>query len=92
MSGRDRVKHLPPSADRVPFRDPGGRKSTLAEELPRQQGRCRTILERAVEIGPNGAFLAAMLRQSLARAEAAAAAGDIAAMIVALHDLQSYSE
>ena len=34
----------------------------------------------------------AILRQSLARAERAAAEGDIAAMIVALNDLQSYKE
>jgi energy-coupling factor transporter ATP-binding protein EcfA2 len=66
--------------------------TTLAEALPAQQARCREILERAVAIGPSGAFLAAMLRQSLTRAERAAAAGDLPAMIRALNDLQAYSE
>jgi hypothetical protein len=65
---------------------------SLAEALPREQARCRTILEHAVEIGPPGAFLVAILRQSLARAERAAAEGDLGAMIVALNDLRSYEE
>lgn len=66
--------------------------TTLAEALPAQQARCREILEHAVAIGQAGAFLAAMLRQSLARAERAAADGDLPAMIRALNDLQAYSE
>ncbi len=65
---------------------------SLAEALPREQARCRLILEHTLEAGPAGAFAVAMLRQSLAQAEHAAAEGDIAAMIVALNDLQSYSE
>jgi len=65
--------------------------STLADELPRQQARCRTILEQALKIGPWGAFLAASLRASLARAEKASAAGDLAEM-VACKELQDYSE
>lgn len=64
----------------------------LAEALPREQARCRTILEHAMEIGPPGAFLVAILRRSLALAERAAAEGDLGAMIAALNDLQSYSE
>ena len=66
--------------------------TTLAEALPAQQARCREILERALEIGPAGAFLAEMLRQSLVRAERAAAEGDLPAMIRALNELQAYSE
>ena len=66
--------------------------TTLAEALPAQQARCRELLEQALEIGPSGAFLAAMLRQSLARAERAAADGDLPAMILALNDLEAYSE
>jgi hypothetical protein len=66
--------------------------TTLAEALPAQQARCREILEHALEIGQAGAFLAEMLRQSLARAERAAADGDLPAMIRALNDLQAYSE
>jgi hypothetical protein len=66
--------------------------NTLADELPRQQERCREILEHALEIGPAGLFLVAMLRQSLAAAEKAAAEGDVAAMVAACRDLQEYKE
>ncbi len=50
--------------------------TTLDEELPRQQARCRKMLEDVLEIGPSGAILAMLLRQSLAKAEKAAAEGD----------------
>ena len=66
--------------------------TTLAEELPHQQERCRNILENALSIGAPGAFLAAMLRVSLAKAESAAAAGDTVAMLAACKDLQGYKE
>lgn len=65
---------------------------TLADELPRQQARCREIMENARELGAPGLFLAAMLRQSLARAEQAAAAGDVALMLAAHEDLKGYKE
>lgn len=66
---------------------------TLADELPRQQARCRTILEHALELPPqSGGFLVAMLRRSLSAAEIAAASGDLAAMVRACADLQEYKE
>lgn len=49
----------------------------LAEALPAEWARCREILEQALKIGPSGAFLAALLRQYLSRAEHAAAEGDL---------------
>jgi hypothetical protein len=64
---------------------------TLAEELPLQQERCREILENVLEIGAPGEFLATMLRASLSNAEKSAAACDLAAMVIACKDLQSYS-
>lgn len=63
---------------------------SLAEELPRQQARCRKLLEDVLTIGPSGIFLASMLRADLARAEKAAAAGDLAAMISACQVLEGY--
>ena len=66
--------------------------TTLADELPRQQARCRMILEHALEIGPSGQFLVMFLRQSLARAEKAAAEGDVIAMLGACQELQEYKE
>ncbi len=66
--------------------------TNLAEALPVEQARCREILEHSVEIGAAGAFLAAILRISLRKAEEASAAGDVAAMVSALADLRTYSE
>lgn len=66
--------------------------NSLAEELPRQQARCRGLLEDAISIGPNGAFLAHTLRIDLARAETAAASKDVVEMILACKVLQEYSE
>lgn len=65
--------------------------NTLADELPRQQARCRRMLEDVLEIGPSGAILAMMLRDSIAAAERAAAEGDIVAMLAACKDLQEYT-
>ena len=66
--------------------------TTLADELPRQQARCRQMLEHVLEIGPEGAILAMFLRQSLAKAERAAAEGDVIAMLGACQELQEYKE
>jgi hypothetical protein len=66
--------------------------TSLAEELPRQQARCRKMLEDVLEIGPAGAFLAMFLRRSLAKAEKAAAEGDVIAMLEACQELQEYKE
>lgn len=64
--------------------------STLAEELPRQQARCRELLEQALSIGPAGAVLVAFLRHDLAEAERAAAAGDVVAMLASCQKLRDY--
>jgi len=66
--------------------------SSLAEDLPREQERCRTILEHVLEIGPAGAFLAASLRMDLKKAEVAAAAGDVVGMLQAYQALKDYKE
>lgn len=66
--------------------------SNLAEALPQEQARCRQILEHALGIGAPSAFLAMMLRESLERAEHAAASGDTVAMIAAYQDLKEYRE
>lgn len=67
--------------------------TTLAEELPKQQARCREMLEHALELPPqSGAFLVMMLRRSLADAERAAASGDLVEMLRACKDLQEFKE
>lgn len=64
---------------------------SLAEALPREQQRVRELLPLYDAI-PTGVFAATMMRESLARAERAAAAGDVVAMLAAYQDLQGYSE
>ena len=64
---------------------------SLAEALPREQQRVRELLPLYDAI-PEGRFAAAMMRESLARAERAAVSGDIVAMIVACKDLEGYKE
>jgi hypothetical protein len=68
------------------------RVDTLGDALPREQARCRELLERYIEIGPPGAFAAMMIRQSLARAEKAAISGDVVEMLRAHEDLKGFKE
>jgi hypothetical protein len=63
---------------------------TLGDALPEQQARCRELLEQYVEIGPAGAFGAAMIRQALAKAERASISGDVIEMIRAHEELKSF--
>lgn len=67
--------------------------STLADELPRQQERVRGLIEIYAEL-PNGvgAFTIALMRQALARAERAAAGGDIVEMIRSCKELAEFEE
>lgn len=67
--------------------------NTLGDELPRLQEKCRKLLEQALELPPaSGQFLVAMLRSDLARAERAAASGDVGQMLMACLRLEEYSE
>jgi hypothetical protein len=62
---------------------------TITEELPKEQQRVRELLPLYDAI-PTGVFAATMMRQSLSRAEQAAASGDVVAMIAAYEDLKGY--
>jgi hypothetical protein len=66
--------------------------NTIAIDLPKEQERCRKILESLQSIGAPGLFAASLLKISLKKAEQAAAAGDVVAMIAAYQDLKSYKE
>lgn len=55
--------------------------SNLGEEFPKQQERLRTLLGYGMEIGPQGAFYCAMIRDILRRADKAAMEQDLPAMI-----------
>lgn len=61
---------------------------TLADALPAEQRRVRELLVEYVSLGPVGSFGAAMLRQTLARADQAAMSGDVVAMLRAYEDLK----
>jgi hypothetical protein len=61
---------------------------TLAEKLPEEMARVRKVLGHYKEIGPAGMFGAAMIEQSLRKADKAVMSGDLVAMIAAYQDLQ----
>jgi hypothetical protein len=62
--------------------------SSLAEEYPKQQARCRELLCQYKEIGPAGTFGETMIEQILRRADGAAASGDVVAMDVAYTEMR----
>ena len=61
---------------------------SLGDALPKEIARVRKVLGHYKEIGPAGMFGAAMIEQSLQKADNAIVSGDIAAMITAYRDLQ----
>ncbi len=65
--------------------------TTLGDELPREQARCRELLVAYKEIGPAGAFGAAMIEQSLREADAATVSGDLVAMLRAYEKLKNHA-
>ena len=66
--------------------------SSLGEEFPKQQARVREILGHYKEIGPSGMFGAAMIEQTLKRADEAAISGDVIAMIQSYEELKKVAE
>lgn len=62
--------------------------STLGEDYPVQQARCRELLEQYKAIGPNGAFGHLMISQVLARADHAAMSGDVVAMLRSFEEMK----
>ncbi len=55
--------------------------SSLGDEFPKEQARCRELLWQYQEIGPVGMFGHAMISQVLRDADEAAISGDLVAMI-----------
>ena len=66
----------------------GATGSTLGDALPREIERCQELLVAYAEIGPAGAFGAAMIRADIAAAHKAMMEGDCAAMIRAYEALK----
>ncbi len=61
---------------------------SLGEALPKEQARVREVLGHYKAIGPAGMIGAAMIEQSLQKADEAAISGDLVAMVTAYKDLQ----
>lgn len=61
---------------------------TLADVFPQEQARLRELIDAYRDIGPAGSFGLAMIRQTLARADAAMASGDVAAMLRAYEEMK----
>ena len=62
--------------------------STLGDALPREIQRCQELLVAYAEIGPAGAFGAAMIRAGIDAAHKAMMEGDCVAMIRAYEALK----
>ena len=61
---------------------------TLAEALPEEMARVRTVLGHYKSIGPAGMFGAAFIEQDLREADQAVMSGNIVAMIRSLAKLR----
>lgn len=62
--------------------------SSLGEDYPKQQARCRELLTQYKAIGSAGAFGHMMIEQVLREADAAAISGDLPAMIRAFEKMR----
>ena len=65
-----------------------GRMSSVGEELPKEQARCRELIDAYRSIGPAGGFGAAMIERALQRADLAVMSGDVVAMVSAYEELR----
>lgn len=65
---------------------------SLGEAFPQEQARVRQILGYYKELGPDGAFGAAIIEAVLQRADRAAISGDVVAMIAAYREMQEIHE
>jgi hypothetical protein len=65
---------------------------TLADALPKEMARVRTVLGYYKEIGPAGAIGAMFIEQDLQAADRAVMSGDVVAMLQALETLRDIRE
>ena len=63
----------------------------LGEAYPKEQARLRVILGHYKEIGLAGCIGVMLIESSLQAADEAAISGDVAAMIAAFEDMQTYT-
>lgn len=62
--------------------------SNLAEEYPKEQARCRELLEQYKAISSAGSFGVVVLNETISEAEEAAVSGDLPRMLKAFVAMQ----
>lgn len=63
--------------------------TTVGEDFPNEQARARELLAEYKKLGPAGRFGAAVIEQTLKRADAAAISGDVVAVLAAYQELKA---
>jgi hypothetical protein len=66
--------------------------ANLIEAIQRELNRVRAAVLHYEELGPVGAFGAAMLKQAIVEGESAIASGDVVRMVEALNTLQNCAD
>ena len=61
---------------------------SLGEAYPKEQQRCRELLEEYKAIGPNGIFGYSAISAVLQRADKAAISGDVAKMMISFQEMR----
>ena len=65
---------------------------TLGDSLPHEQARVRAMKAQYEALGVSGQLGALMMEQALRAADEAVISGDLAAMIVAYKELQTFTD
>jgi hypothetical protein len=66
--------------------------TSIGEDFPREQQRCRELIELYKSIGPAGAFGAMMIEQVLQRADRAMASGDVVQILRSYQEMKECKE
>lgn len=62
--------------------------TSVGEDFPREQQRCRELLGIYEGLGSQGAFGALVIRDALSKAEQAMASGDVVAIVRSYEELR----
>lgn len=63
---------------------------SVGDDFPRQQARCRELLQAYKDIGPAGTFGAVLIEAALKRADTAAISGDVLAILRSYGELKGF--
>lgn len=66
--------------------------TSVGEDFPNQVARICKCLEQGLQIGPAGRFYVAVCKEILARADEAAASGDVVLMIRSYKEMKEFEE